>query len=138
LGKLFEVFAPERRVLGDDKRIPKGRGKPNPDIYLVALKAVNETLEVGEEEIKPEECLVFEDGVPGVIAGRRAGMRVVWVPHAGLAQEYSGREAEVLAGRGEGGLMDEHQLGIVGDGWGEQLESLVDFPYEKYGISVGK
>jgi pseudouridine-5'-monophosphatase len=45
----------------------------------------------------------------------------------------------VLAGRGEGGeLVDEYQLGQVGDGWGEQLVSLVDFPYEKYGIVTGK
>lgn len=136
---MFGVFKKERRVLGDDNRIPKGRGKPSPDIYLVALKAINDTLEEGEEQIKPEECLVFEDGVPGVIAGRRAGMRVIWVPHPGLANQYFGREAEVLAGRGEGGeLVDEYQLGQVGDGWGEQLVSLVDFPYGKYGIVTGK
>jgi pseudouridine-5'-monophosphatase len=139
LEDMFEVFTKERRVLGDDKRIPKGRGKPSPDIYLVALKAINDTLGEGEEEIKPEECLVFEDGVPGVIAGRRAGMRVVWVPHQGLANQYAGREAEVLAGRGEGEEnVDEHPLGQVGDGWGEQLVNLVDFPYEKYGIVAGK
>ncbi|KAG4427156.1 hypothetical protein IFR05_017361, partial [Cadophora sp. M221] len=76
LGSLFEIFTPERRILGDDVRIPKGRGKPSPDIYLVALKAINDTLQPGEEAIRPEECLVFEDGVPGVVAGRRAGMRV--------------------------------------------------------------
>lgn len=80
MGELFEVFEPERRVLGDDDRIPKGRGKPSPDIYLVALRAINETLEESEEEIKLEECLVFEDRVPRVIAGRRAGMRVVSSP----------------------------------------------------------
>jgi pseudouridine 5'-phosphatase len=139
LEDMFGVFKKERRVLGDDNRIPKGRGKPSPDIYLVALKAINDTLKEGEEEIKPEECLVFEDGVPGVIAGRRAGMRVIWVPHPGLANQYLGREAEVLAGRGEGGeLVDEYQLGQVGDGWGEQLVSLVDFPYGKYGFVTGK
>jgi pseudouridine-5'-monophosphatase len=139
LEDMFGVFTKDRRVLGDDKRIPKGRGKPSPDIYLVALKAINDTLDKGEEVIKPEECLVFEDGVPGVIAGRRAGMRVIWVPHPGLAIQYAGREVEVLAGRGEGGeLVDERQLGQVGDGWGEQLVSLVDFPYEKYGIVVRK
>ncbi len=71
------MFTKERRVLGNDKRIPKGRGKPSPDIYLVALKAINDTLDEGEEEIKPEECLVFEDGVPSVIAGRRADMSVI-------------------------------------------------------------
>jgi pseudouridine-5'-monophosphatase len=44
----------------------------------------------------------------------------------------------VLAGRGEGEeIVDEHQHGKVGDGWGEQLVSLLDFPYEKYGIVAG-
>lgn len=43
------------------------KGKPNPDIFLF----VAETLGV-----KPSECLVFEDVLRGVIAGRRAGMRV--------------------------------------------------------------
>jgi pseudouridine 5'-phosphatase len=95
LGETFGVFEQERRVLGDDPRIPKGKGKPYPDIYLVALKAINDSLGEGEEPIKPEECLVFEDGIPGVIAGRRAGMRVVWVPHPGLAQEYLGQEAKI-------------------------------------------
>ena len=131
---LFEVFTEERRVLGDDVRIPKGRGKPSPDIYLLALKTINDTLEAGEEPIKPEECLVFEDGIPGVVAGRRAGMRVVWVPHAGLAAQLQGNEGEVLAGTIEGTEIDAHQLGTVGDGWGEQLATLEDFPYEKYGI----
>lgn len=131
---LFSVFKPERRVLGDDTRIPKGKGKPNPDIYLVALKAINHTLENGEKPIKPEECLVFEDGVPGVIAGRRAGMRVVWVPHEGLAAMCKGKEAEVLAGRGEGTHLEG--VGEVSDGWGEQFVTLENFPYEKYGIRV--
>ncbi len=137
LTDLFAVFKQERRVLGDDVRIPKGRGKPSPDIYLVALKAINSTLDPGEEEIRPEECLVFEDGIPGVVAGRRAGMRVVWVPHEGLAGLWVGREGEVLAGHGEGVEVDPHQLGTVGDGWGEQVGTLEDFPYEKYGIAVG-
>lgn len=124
-------------MLGDDIRIPEGRGKPSPDIYLVALKAINSTLDPGEEEIKPEECLVFEDGIPGVVAGRRAGMRVVWVPHEGLAGICVGREEEVLAGHGEGVDVDPHELGVVGDGWGEQFRTLEKFPYEKYGIVVG-
>ena len=136
LEDLFGVFVQERRILGDDGRIPKGRGKPCPDIYLLALKTINDSLEKGEQDIKPEECLVFEDGIPGVVAGRRAGMRVVWVPHPGLAVEYQGREAEVLAGLGEGGVGEE--LGRVGDGYGEQLVSLVDFPYDRYGIITGR
>jgi len=138
LEELFSVFEGHRRVLGDDPRVPKGRGKPLPDIYLVALKTINASLEPGEKEIKPEECLVFEDSVPGVEAGRRAGMRVAWIPHPELHKEYDGRQAEVLAGRtGEGGPEDMHQLGEIDDGWADYLRSLEGFPYEKYGIVVG-
>ena len=137
LEELFTVFEMHRRVLGDDVRIAEGRGKPAPDIYLLALKTVNESLGPGEKEILPEECLVFEDSVPGVEAGRRAGMRVAWVPHPELKGEYNGREKEVLAGRtGEGGQVDLHQLGEVDDGWADYLENLVDFPYGKFGIVV--
>lgn len=62
-------------------------------------------------------------------------MQVVWVPHAGLAAEYIGREAEVLAGRtGLVEIGDEEELGELDDGWGYQLGSLEGFPYEKFGI----
>lgn len=134
LEDLFRVFEEEYRVLGDDSRIPKGRGKPNPDIYLLALKTLNDGLPKGEAKITPEECLVFEDGVPGVVAGRRAGMRVVWVPHLGLAGELAGKEGEVLAGLAEG--EGDGVKGSVGDGWAEQRVTLEDFPYGKYGIVV--
>ena len=137
LKELFEVFETSKRVLGDDARIPKGRGKPAPDIYLLALRIVNESLPEGEKQILPEECLVFEDSVPGIEAGRRAGMRCVWIPHPGLAVEYKGREAMVLAAKtGEGGVEDLHQIGEEGDGWADHLESLENFPYKKFGIVV--
>ncbi|KAK4236223.1 HAD-like domain-containing protein [Achaetomium macrosporum] len=137
LTELFSVFETPRRVLGDDKRIAPGRGKPLPDIYLLALKTINDSLPAGEKPIMPEECLVFEDSVPGVEAGRRAGMRVIWCPHPMLKKEYAGREAEVLAGRmGEAGDVDLHQVGDIDDGWAEYLPTLVDFPYEKYGIVI--
>ena len=42
-------------------------GKPAPDIYL----AVADTLQVA-----PEECLVFEDIIEGIQAGKAAGMKV--------------------------------------------------------------
>ncbi|GLA13117.1 hypothetical protein AnigIFM62618_009639 [Aspergillus niger] len=154
LGDLFSAFPKSQQVLGDDPRIGKGRGKPLPDIYLLALETINTNLrEKGETEIKPEECLVFEDAVPGVEAGRRAGMRVVWVPHPGLLESYKGREDEVLAGlTGEhkeaektepereadeivaGRLKSAGKPGEIGDGMGELLPSLENFPYERYGI----
>ena len=43
------------------------KGKPAPDIYLAAAKALN---------VEPCHCLVFEDIVHGILAGKNAGMRV--------------------------------------------------------------
>jgi pseudouridine 5'-phosphatase len=137
--KLLSHFDEDRLVLGDDPRVQLGRGKPAPDIYLVALQAINASREGTGTEITPEECLVFEDSVPGVEAGRRAGMRVVWVPHPELAAEYRGREKEVLAGRiGLVEIGDEGQLGKIDDGWAEQLPSLEMFPFEKFGIEISQ
>ena len=43
-------------------------GKPAPDLYLKAAKALN---------VAPEDCLVIEDSIAGITAGRAAGMRVL-------------------------------------------------------------
>ncbi|KAH8651016.1 HAD-like domain-containing protein [Xylariales sp. PMI_506] len=138
LTELFSVFEAPRRVLGDDPRVKPGRGKPLPDIYLLALKTINDTLAPGEPAITPEECLVFEDSIPGVEAGRRAGMRVVWCPHPMLKREFEGREPEILAGHmgAAGADIDVHQLGEVDDGWADYFLDLQNFPYDKYGIVV--
>lgn len=123
------------RVLGDDPRIPKGRGKPAPDIYLLALETINKKLRAaGEVEIRPEECLVFEDSVPGVEAGIRAGMRVVWCPHPELLKICTGREREVLAGVASGSGYDGQRRGE--DGWAVLVETLENFDYARYGIVV--
>jgi pseudouridine 5'-phosphatase len=159
LPELFAVFKEENRVLGDDERIQPGRGKPAPDIYLLALDTLNQSLH-GEAEIHPEECLVFEDSVPGVEAGRRAGMQVVWCPHQGLLGEYSQREKEVLAGltgqhEDDGGADEEWarkqeawirdgrvnarvrgRPGEFDDGWARLYSSLEDFPLDYYGIGI--
>lgn len=43
------------------------RGKPAPDVYLAAASQL---------QVLPERCLVFEDIIPGIQAGKNAGMRV--------------------------------------------------------------
>lgn len=143
----MSVFEDRHRVLGDDERIPPGKGKPSPEIYLLALETINSRIreEAGdhdrEAEILPSECLVFEDSVPGVEAGRRAGMQVVWCPHPGLLNEYKGREEAVLAGVS---IMEDYGVssggegapGIRGDGWARLYGSLEDFPYADYGITT--
>ncbi len=135
--RILGFFPSDRRVLGDDPRVRQGRGKPAPDIYLVALQSINATADSGGKAIMPSECLVFEDSVVGVEAGRRAGMRVVWVPHPDVAVEYQARQKEVLAGRmGMIEIGDDWQLGDIDDGWAESIPSLEHFSYEKYGIDV--
>ncbi|KAF8858534.1 HAD-like protein [Acephala macrosclerotiorum] len=135
--KLLDLVLEEHRILGDDLRLKHGRGKPAPDIYLLALQTINDKLPEGTPKILREECLVFEDSVPGVEAGRRAGMRAVWVPHPGLFAEWKERLNLVLAGRtGLVKIGREEQLGEVDDGWGQYLATLEDFPYGKFGIMV--
>jgi pseudouridine-5'-monophosphatase len=98
---------------------------------------LNSAADAGEKTIMPEECLVFEDSVAGVEAGRRAGMRVVWVPHQDVVAEYGDKQKLVLAGRmGMNALEDDWQLGEVDDGWAESIPSLEDFDYKKYGIEI--
>jgi HAD superfamily hydrolase (TIGR01509 family) len=46
------------------------KGKPDPEIYLKSAR------ELGCE---PAACVVFEDALAGIEAGRRAGMKVVGV-----------------------------------------------------------
>lgn len=43
------------------------RGKPSPDIYLAVAEALG---------VNPEKCLVFEDIIAGIQAGKAAGMKV--------------------------------------------------------------
>lgn len=61
------------------------RGKPAPDIYLLAARRLG---------VPPEECLAFEDSLTGVRAARSAGMRVVAIPSAG--QRFAGQEPHLL------------------------------------------
>ncbi|KAF0732856.1 hypothetical protein Ae201684P_012492 [Aphanomyces euteiches] len=65
---LFEGF--ELIVCGDDPAVK--RGKPNPDIFLVAA----ERLGIQDKS----KCIVVEDSEHGVAAGKAAGMKVVAVP----------------------------------------------------------
>ena len=46
------------------------KSKPDPEIYLTAAKGLN---------ADPSKCLVFEDIIPGIMAGKNAGMKVCCV-----------------------------------------------------------
>jgi HAD superfamily hydrolase (TIGR01509 family) len=54
-----------------------GSWKPDPGLFLHAARALG---------FAPADCVVVDDGAPGVEAARRAGMRVLWfVPHGAPA-----------------------------------------------------
>lgn len=73
-----------------------GKGKPAPDIYL----AVAENLSV-----LPGRCLVFEDIVPGILAGKAAGMKVCAVEDA-----YSMDQAEAKKALADYYIKDFHEI----------------------------
>lgn len=46
-------------------------GKPSPDMFLLAAEKMG---------VKPQDCLVFEDGQSGLDAAKAAGMQAVYIP----------------------------------------------------------
>lgn len=71
LGQLRPCFA----VTVSASEVP--RGKPAPDIFLHAARALG---------VKPERCWVIEDSLPGIAAARAAGMRVVAIANTHPAE----------------------------------------------------
>ena len=66
------------------------RGKPDPDIYLRAAKKLG---------IGADACLVIEDALSGITAGKAAGMRVAAIPDRRFvdARDYE-KEADYVLG----------------------------------------
>ena len=56
----------DKIITGDDKRIKNG--KPAPDIFKIAAEELN---------LKPEECIVFEDAINGIQSAISAGVKVI-------------------------------------------------------------
>ncbi len=63
-------------------------GKPHPEIFLETAKRL---------QTAPGSCLVLEDSIAGVIAGKAAQMKVIAVPDAALAtrKEYFIADAQL-------------------------------------------
>ncbi|NLV30037.1 MAG: HAD-IA family hydrolase [Acidobacteria bacterium] len=79
----FRIFSSV--VTGDDPAV--GRGKPAPDIFLLAARTVG---------ADPGRCLVFEDSPAGVAAALAAGMYVVAVPDPHLDEAACDGAHQVL------------------------------------------
>ncbi|CAJ1933390.1 unnamed protein product [Cylindrotheca closterium] len=91
-------------VAGDDPAVKNG--KPAPDIYLEAARQL---------KVDPKECLVFEDALSGVRAGKAAGCFVVAIPDS----RFTEKEKTVF--REEADLV---------------LDDLTKFDGSKFGISL--
>jgi pseudouridine-5'-monophosphatase len=97
---LFKLFG-KNILCGDDPGVLKG--KPAPDIFLRAAHMIGR--DVGNPEDEPTEAqieerkkgLVFEDAIPGVQAGLKAGMNVIWVPDPNLLALDPGLEVVPLS-----------------------------------------
>lgn len=80
LPELFDLFE-GKVVCGDDPRL-QGRGKPNPDVFLLAAEILGKKVGMGDVtdltsgDLVEERArgLIFEDATNGVQAGKRAGM----------------------------------------------------------------
>jgi HAD superfamily hydrolase (TIGR01509 family) len=62
-------------------------GKPNPAVYIAAAKRLN---------VKPDQCLAFEDSINGLKSAKTAGMKVVVVPDPHLKGDARFHEADLL------------------------------------------
>ena len=72
------------------------RGKPAPDIYLAVAKTLN---------VEPADCLVFEDIIPGIQAGKGAGMEV-----CAIEDDYSLYQLEEKAALADYFIKDYREL----------------------------
>jgi len=68
-------------IMFDESDIEKG--KPDPEIYLKAAAALR---------LPPERCVVFEDSLAGVAAGKRAGCKVIGVTTTHTKEEFVGTD----------------------------------------------
>lgn len=69
-------------------------GKPNPDIYLKAASKIH---------VEPANCLVVEDALAGITAGKSAGMDVVAIPDPRFVDVtlYNGKADYLMSRLGE-------------------------------------
>ena len=72
------------------------KGKPAPEVYLKAAKAIGQA---------PAQCIVFEDALVGVAAGKAAGCKVVGIGTTHSSQEL--QEADLYTSDFQGLSIDK-------------------------------
>ena len=73
-----------------------GKGKPDPEGFLLALEKLNETID--GDQILPQECVVIEDSGWGLAAAKSAGMHTAAVTNTYPAEQLAGL-ADKIVGR---------------------------------------
>lgn len=66
------------------------KGKPDPECYLLAAAKL---------KVKTEQCLVFEDAPTGILAGKRAGMKVLAIPSQFVIYDKTFKKADLVLKR---------------------------------------
>lgn len=77
IGRFFQTILDESFV---------EKGKPNPEIYLKTAKALG---------MPPEQCIVLEDSLSGLEAGKSAGCKVIAFTTTHTAQELAAADLVV-------------------------------------------
>src|SRR3989344_7266114 len=70
-------------ITGEDSK----KGKPDPECYLLAAKKLN---------VKPSECVVFEDAPSGELSGINAGMKVIAIPSQFVRGDIAFKKADLV------------------------------------------
>jgi beta-phosphoglucomutase len=71
---ILEAVSPNKFFQGIVSAEDVHRGKPDPEVYLIAAARVG---------VPADRCIVVEDAVAGIQGARRAGMRSIGVSHNG-------------------------------------------------------
>lgn len=82
------------------------RGKPNPDAYLAALKALG---------AQPNDAIAIEDTALSVLSAKRASIAVVATPGALTAKQDFSQADLVLEALASGGQLDPRLLAMIDD-----------------------
>ncbi len=82
-------------VIVDDTMVT--HGKPDPEVYLLSAEQL---------KMPPARCIVFEDAILGIQAGKNAGMYVVGVATTHTREELENTEADYVVDNFEGLTVD--------------------------------
>ena len=84
-----------------------GKGKPDPEGFLLALEKLNETID--GDQILPQECVVIEDSGWGLAAAKTAGMHTVAVTNTYPAEKLANLADKIV------GRLDELEMDDLGE-----------------------